>query len=66
MHVLILPSQLPADLRLTFRELDEAELVSSDRIQSHDAELSVLQNHGVIPDHMNLLSSVEATEHVRI
>lgn len=25
-HVLILPSQLPADLRLTFRELDEADL----------------------------------------
>lgn len=27
-HVLILPSQLPADLRLTFRELDEHYLVS--------------------------------------
>ncbi|EKM54575.1 uncharacterized protein PHACADRAFT_258517 [Phanerochaete carnosa HHB-10118-sp] len=47
-HAIILPSQLPADLRLAFRELNEADL-----------------NHGSIPDHMNILSSTEAFEHLR-
>ncbi|KAA1472849.1 hypothetical protein DENSPDRAFT_778865 [Dentipellis sp. KUC8613] len=47
-HVLVLPSQIPADLRLHRRDIDEA----------------VLNNH-TIPDHMNILSSREALEHLQ-
>ncbi|KAG9316307.1 hypothetical protein JVU11DRAFT_2338 [Chiua virens] len=46
-HVLILPTQLPLDMRLAFRNLDEMAL-----------------NGGFIPDHMNILSTPEALEHV--
>ncbi|KAF8633344.1 hypothetical protein AX17_004516 [Amanita inopinata Kibby_2008] len=47
-HVLVLPSQLPSDLRLNFRDLDEE-----------------LLNDGEVPDHMNILSSTEAMEHLQ-
>ncbi|PFH50904.1 hypothetical protein AMATHDRAFT_75292 [Amanita thiersii Skay4041] len=47
-HVLVLPSQLPLDLRLNFRDLNEGLLNDED-----------------IPDHMNILSSVEALEHLQ-
>ncbi|TFY70991.1 hypothetical protein EVG20_g2016 [Dentipellis fragilis] len=46
-HVLVLPSQIPADLRLHRRDIDEAVL-----------------NDYTIPDHMNILSSREALEHL--
>lgn len=46
-HVLVLPSQLPLDLRLSVRCLDE-----------------VFLNNGEVPDHMNLLSSTEASSHL--
>ncbi|CCM06207.1 uncharacterized protein FIBRA_08451 [Fibroporia radiculosa] len=46
-HILILPSQVPADLRLTCRGLDEVSL-----------------NHGIVPDHMNLIPVGEAYEHM--
>ncbi|KAH6913911.1 hypothetical protein BKA70DRAFT_1096251 [Coprinopsis sp. MPI-PUGE-AT-0042] len=42
-HVVVFPSQVPLDLRLHFRDLDE-----------------MLLNNGEIPDHMNLVSSVDA------
>ncbi|KAI0093192.1 hypothetical protein BDY19DRAFT_922571 [Irpex rosettiformis] len=47
-HVLVLPSQIPIDLRLTFRDLDETFL-----------------NKNAIPDHMNLLPSALAFEHLQ-
>ncbi|KAF8070560.1 hypothetical protein FPV67DRAFT_1027864 [Lyophyllum atratum] len=46
-HTLIFPSQLPRDLRLALRDLDEFSV-----------------NKGDIPDHMNILSSTEAYDHV--
>ncbi|KZV63799.1 hypothetical protein PENSPDRAFT_691304 [Peniophora sp. CONT] len=47
-HVLVLPSRIPADLRFHFRDLDENTL-----------------NDGDTPDHMNLLTSAEAVEHLQ-
>ncbi|KAF9230886.1 hypothetical protein BU15DRAFT_91029 [Melanogaster broomeanus] len=47
-HVLIVPTQLPLDMRHAFRDLDEPTL-----------------NGGFIPDHMNILSTTEAVEHLR-
>ncbi|THV02373.1 hypothetical protein K435DRAFT_351754 [Dendrothele bispora CBS 962.96] len=47
-HVVVLPSQLPSDLRLHFRELDEITLNDND-----------------VPDHMNLMSTEEALDHLR-
>ncbi|KAF8556108.1 hypothetical protein OG21DRAFT_1521305 [Imleria badia] len=47
-HVLILPTQLPLDMRHAFRNLDELAL-----------------NCGFVPDHMNILSTQAALEHVR-
>ncbi|KIJ67651.1 hypothetical protein HYDPIDRAFT_84915 [Hydnomerulius pinastri MD-312] len=47
-HVLVIPTQLPLDMRLAFRNLDESTL-----------------NGGFIPDHMNILSTTEAIEHLR-
>ncbi|KAH7888406.1 hypothetical protein F5I97DRAFT_2002417 [Phlebopus sp. FC_14] len=47
-HVLVIPTQLPLDMRLAFRALDESTL-----------------NGGFIPDHMNILSTTEAIEHLR-
>jgi len=47
-HVLVLPSQLPLDLRLSFRDFDEESL-----------------NDGDVPDHMNILSATEASEHLQ-
>ncbi|TCD60969.1 hypothetical protein EIP91_009250 [Steccherinum ochraceum] len=46
-HVLVFPSQVPQDLRLTFRDLDV-----------FDSEQSPY------PDHMNLVSTSEALEHL--
>ena len=67
MHALILPSQLPTDLRLHFRDLDEAAVVRTD---GHTCIVCntlkrPLQNYGQIPDHMNLLSVEDAVQHVR-
>ncbi|KAF9222682.1 hypothetical protein BS17DRAFT_707889 [Gyrodon lividus] len=47
-HVLIIPTRLPLDMRHAFRDLDESTL-----------------NGGFIPDHMNILSTTEAIEHLR-
>ncbi|KAF8556105.1 hypothetical protein OG21DRAFT_1409687 [Imleria badia] len=47
-HVLILPTQLPLDMRHAFRNLDELAL-----------------NGGFVPDHMNILSTQAALEHLR-
>jgi len=47
-HVLMLPSQLPRDLRLNFRDLDELSI-----------------NQGNIPEHMNILSSTDALDHLQ-
>ncbi|KAF9529441.1 hypothetical protein CPB83DRAFT_765018 [Crepidotus variabilis] len=47
-HVLIVPSQLPVDLRLGIRDMDEAWL-----------------NNGEIPHHLNLISCVNAEEHLK-
>jgi len=66
-HVLVLPSKLPLDLRLNLRELDDSELVSIhefSRLLSHP--VTIKQNSGQVPDHMNLLSSVQAESHVRV
>ncbi|KAF8622712.1 hypothetical protein AX15_006803 [Amanita polypyramis BW_CC] len=47
-HVLILPSRLPLDLRLHYRNFDEWIL-----------------NDGNVPNHMNILSAAEASEHLQ-
>jgi len=47
-HVLIAPTRIPVDLRLHFRDLDEAAL-----------------NNQEVPDHMNIVSSEDAMEHLR-
>ncbi|KAH7915180.1 hypothetical protein BJ138DRAFT_1142208 [Hygrophoropsis aurantiaca] len=47
-HVLVFPTQLPLDLRLAFRDLDETKINGSDN-----------------PDHMNILSTGEALDHLR-
>ncbi|KAG1816103.1 uncharacterized protein BJ212DRAFT_211869 [Suillus subaureus] len=47
-HVLVIPTQLPLDMRHAFRDLDESQV-----------------NGGFIPDHMNILSTTEAIEHLR-
>ncbi|KAI0051805.1 hypothetical protein FA95DRAFT_1675587 [Auriscalpium vulgare] len=46
-HFLILPSQIPSDLRLHFRDLHEDTL-----------------NELTTPDHMNLLTSAEGSDHL--
>jgi hypothetical protein len=64
-HTIILPSQLPRDLRLNFRDLDELSIVSMMSV----ALLSIYglsQNNSNIPDHMNILSSTDALDHVRL
>ncbi|KAG1900621.1 uncharacterized protein F5891DRAFT_951765 [Suillus fuscotomentosus] len=47
-HVLVIPTQLPLDMRHAFRDLDESQV-----------------NGGFVPDHMNILSTTEAIEHLR-
>ncbi|KAI0685205.1 hypothetical protein BC835DRAFT_1385556 [Cytidiella melzeri] len=47
-HVLVLPSRIPIDLRLACRDLDESTL-----------------NKNATPDHMNLLPSALALEHLQ-
>ncbi|KAH7924624.1 hypothetical protein BV22DRAFT_1034934 [Leucogyrophana mollusca] len=47
-HVLVFPTQLPLDLRLAFRDFDEAKINGSE-----------------VPDHMNILSTTEALDHLR-
>jgi len=64
-HALILPSRLPLDLRLQFRGLDEARLVGFFSHFIMYCYEPCFQNNEVIPDHMNILSSVEGLEHVR-
>lgn len=67
-HVLIIPTQLPLDMRHAFRDLDESTLVSlRNCCESDSLTAPVLheQNGGFIPDHMNILSTTEAIEHVR-
>jgi hypothetical protein len=61
-HVLILPSKIPLDLRLHFRDLDEERMVR--RMGASSLELGQLtlslQNGTYQPDHMNLLELSEA------
>src|ERR1700691_6107694 len=64
-HVLVLPSQLPLDLRLQLRGLDEALIVSALPDSGLRYHKRYSQNNQVIPDHMNILSSAESHEHVR-
>jgi hypothetical protein len=64
-HVLVLPSQLPLDLRLQLRGLDEALMVSTLPDSGLRYHKRYSQNNQVIPDHMNILSSAESLEHVR-
>ena len=64
MHVLVLPSRLPIDLRLAFRDLNETDLASLACMSDLSIMLILLQNQGVIPDHMNILAASEAFEHV--
>ncbi|KAG2129838.1 uncharacterized protein EDB93DRAFT_1095220, partial [Suillus bovinus] len=47
-HVLVIPTRLPLDMRHAFRDLDESQV-----------------NGGFVPDHMNILSTTEAIEHLR-
>lgn len=47
-HVLVIPTQLPLDMRHAFRDLDESQV-----------------NGGFVPDHMNILSTSKAIEHLR-
>lgn len=56
------------DLRLNLRELDDARLVSTLILLASSSSLpsyTINQNNNGIPDHMNLLSSVQADNHVR-
>jgi hypothetical protein len=65
-HVLVLPTQLPSDLRLNFRDLDEGEIVSTGHIRvSSQFSSFLVQNTDGVPDHMNILSSSDALQHVR-
>ena len=65
-HVLILPSKLPLDFRLHFRDLDEEYMVcrvgTSPMSPAHWC-LSP-KNGGSLPDHMNLLVMSEAMSDV--
>lgn len=63
-HALILPSQFPIDLRLTFRDLDEVNLVRWFLHVAAPFPLIPSQNGGSPPEHMNLLTAKEAFEHV--
>lgn len=65
-HVLVLPSRLPLDLRLNLRELDDAELASNHMFSCSPSSEAIDQNNNEIPDHMNLLSFDQAENHVRI
>lgn len=68
-HVLILPTQLPLDMRHAFRDLDELALVRFYRfnraVQLKRFFCGNDQNGGFVPDHMNILSTQQAIEHVR-
>jgi hypothetical protein len=56
-HALILPSQLPIDLRVQFRDLEEVFFVSRSAIYRRMSLTAVPQSDADGPDHMNILSS---------
>ena len=60
MHVLLLPSQIPRDLRVNVRGLDEFSLVNPNIQCTRISLINLPQNKGEIPDYMNLLTSDEA------
>ena len=63
-HVLVLPSQIPIDLKLGIRDLDEAWLVRG----LFSRFLTIIwinpQNNGDIPNHLNLISYEDAMNDV--
>lgn len=56
-HALILPSQLPIDLRIQFRDLEEVFFVGRSTVYSGMPLTTIPQNDADGPDHMNILSS---------
>jgi hypothetical protein len=65
-HVLILPSKLPLDFRLHFRDLDEEYMVCrvGTSLVSPAHWCLAPKNGGSLPEHMNLLVMSEAMSDV--
>jgi hypothetical protein len=63
-HVLVLPTQLPQDLRINLRGLDEQLLVRSCTLLPSISIHKCSQNNGDTPDYMNILSDTDALNHV--
>lgn len=65
-HALVLPTQIPTDLLLTFRDLDEVLLVciALDPL-SHLVAEGLPKNDGQVPEHMNLIPAIDGLEQVR-
>jgi hypothetical protein len=63
-HVLVIPTQLPLDMQHAFRDLDESEMVRLTPFECLVYGDHSHQNEGSVPDHMNILSTNEAIEHV--
>jgi len=59
-HVLILPSKIPLDLRQHFRDLDDEHVVRRRGVSFLITDIAPFQNGTFIPDHMNLLELSEA------
>ena len=60
-HALVFPSKIPADLLLTFRELEESAFVGTLWLCMLRSPLTChMQNAGDVPDHMNLIPASEA------
>ncbi|KAF5370757.1 hypothetical protein D9758_001968 [Tetrapyrgos nigripes] len=64
-HVIVLPSQLPQDLKLHFRELNEDALVRPSSPKEGKRSHLFPQNANDVPDHMNLMPVEEASNHLR-
>lgn len=66
-HVVILPSQLPLDLRVGHLQvMDESRFVSTNyHFFSRGANTQSFQNGGFVPEHMNVLGADEALSQVR-
>jgi hypothetical protein len=69
-HVVILPTQLPVDLRTGHcRHINEAEMVCcwySSWFPSRTQLMHGTQNEGSVPDHMNVIPSDVALELVSV
>jgi hypothetical protein len=59
-HVLILPSKIPLDLRQHFRDLDDEHVVRRRGAIFLMTDTAPFQNGTFQPDHMNLLELSEA------